>query len=170
MKKIAITGPESTGKSAITELLAKFFYCPMLPEYARAYLEKLDRAYNFDDITEIAKAQAQMEDKINNAAPFLFCDTDMLVCKIWQEYKYGTCDPWLENAFQTRHYDLFLLCNIDLAWEYDHLREHPDNRKELFDLYETALIKANKPYVIISGIGDIRLKLAVTEINRFCKI
>jgi nicotinamide riboside kinase len=57
-----------------------------------------------------------------------------------------------------------------LAWEYDHLREHPDNRKELFDLYETALIKANKPYVIISGIGDIRLKLAVTEINRFCKI
>jgi NadR type nicotinamide-nucleotide adenylyltransferase len=170
MKKIAITGPESTGKSAIAEGLSKYFNCLMVPEYARAYLQKLNRAYNFDDITEIAKGQAKLEDQVKKSEPFLFCDTDMLVCKIWQEYKYDHCDPWIENAFQTRHYDLFLLCNIDLPWEYDPLREHPDSRIELFTLYESALIKANKPYVIISGEGDTRLKMAVSEINRICKI
>lgn len=162
MKKIAITGPESTGKSSLAESLSLRFAAAWVPEYARTYLEKLGNPYTFDDITAIAKGQAAAEEAASlGNLPFLFCDSDMLVCKIWQEYKYGYCDPWVEKAFQERHYDLFLLCNTDLPWVYDPLREHPAQRKELFGLYLKALETYNKAFIIISGQGTERLNKAM---------
>jgi len=168
MKKIAITGPESTGKSSLAESLSLRFAAAWVSEYARVYLKKLDGAYTFDDITLIAKGQAASEDLLSSGhSPFLFCDSDMLVCKVWQEYKYGFCDPWVEKAFQERHYDLFLLCNTDLPWVYDPLREHPARRGELFSLYLQALESYNKPFIIISGQGTERLNMAIDKILNF---
>jgi nicotinamide riboside kinase len=89
------------------------------------------------------------------------------VTKIWSDVKYGRCDPWIINQIRCRKYDLFLLCDIDLPWEFDPMREHPHNRQFLFDLYERELRLQNKPYRVIRGIGDQRLAGAVRVMEDF---
>lgn len=170
MKRIAITGPESTGKSWLCENLAAYFDVYWVREYAREYLEKIERPYIYNDLKEIAKGQFKSENSAASKAGklnhrLLFCDTDFLVLYIWSIKKYGKCDPYIINKLKEHKYDLYLLCNIDLPWEYDPLRENPDEREILFKMYESALKDFNLPYRIISGKGEKRMINAVKFID-----
>ena len=169
MLRISVTGPESTGKSFLAEQLASHYQTLFVPEVARHYLNHLGRTYFYEDIALIAREQLKMEDQLALKAPgLLFCDTDMLVTKIWSLYKYGKCDPWIEEQARIHRYDLYLLCDIDLPWEDDPLREHPGERKELFEFYKAELEKMGANYSIITGIGEQRLRNAISAVkNRF---
>ncbi len=167
IRKIAITGPESTGKSSIAEQLANYYKTMYVPEFARVYIDHLDREYTYDDILFIAKSQMESEAvAIERSKDLLFCDTDLIVTKIWCEYKYGKCHQWILNNLELSNYDLYLLLNIDLPWQPDAQREHPDNRKELFELYLEELKSRNLPFEIIQGIGDDRLQNAIKFVNQ----
>ncbi len=160
--KIAITGPESTGKSQLAEELATHYHTVFVPEYARSYIDRLDRPYNREDILEIAKGQIRDEERIEHQANrMLFCDTELIVTKIWSEVKYGLCDPWILQKIKENNYDLFLLCNIDLPWEEDPQREHPYMREKLFSLYFDELTKRGFPFKVVSGKGMERLMNAI---------
>ena len=167
IKKIAITGPESTGKSFLTEKLARYYHTMWVPEFARVYIDHLDREYTYDDILFIAKSQVESEAvAVGMARDLLFCDTDLIVTKIWCEYKYGKCHPWILEQLDKSDYNLYLLLNIDLPWQPDAQREHPHNRKEIFELYLKELKLRRLPYKIINGVGDKRLKSAIQIINQ----
>jgi NadR type nicotinamide-nucleotide adenylyltransferase len=164
--KIAITGPESTGKSRLAEELAAHYRTVYVPEFARSYIDKLDRPYNQADILEIAKGQIGLEVLMfPKANRLLFCDTELIVTKIWSEVKYGICDPWILNRISENKYDLFLLCNIDLPWEADPQREHPHMREKLFRLYHDELAKRGFVFKIVSGLEKERLKNAIELIE-----
>lgn len=166
--KISITGPESTGKSELAEHLAKEFETLWVPEYSREYLAGINRPYNEGDILEIAKGQVKKEDEMmHKANKFLLCDTDILVNYIWSLDKYGHCDPWIGEQLEKRKYDLYLLCNTDLPWEEDPLRENPHDRDELFALYELKLKMLDFPYRVISGTGDERYTNAIKAIKEY---
>ena len=168
--RIAVTGPESTGKTTLAQELAKHFKTVWVPEYVREYFEKYGSNYNYDDLEKIARGQLALEEKTaQQANRFLFADTGMLVMKIWSQYKYGKCSPWILNTIETHHYDLFLLCEIDLPWEYDPLRENPSKteRKTIFQHYKNELEKYGFPYVIISGQGKKRTEKAVEEVMSY---
>lgn len=166
--KIAITGPESTGKSILAEQLAEHYHTVWVPEYARAYIDALARPYNQQDILVIAKEQLKSEKAFYlKANSFLFCDTELIVTKIWSEVKYQSCDEWIVTKIIENKYDLFLLCNIDLPWEEDPQREHPHKREYLFNLYRDELNGLNFPYFIISGFGKDRLNNAIQVIETF---
>jgi NadR type nicotinamide-nucleotide adenylyltransferase len=166
LRKIAITGPESTGKSWLAEHLAKEFNTVWVPEYAREYLSGKDRAYDLEDVVEIAKGQLAHENRlISRANQFLFSDTEMLVCKIWTDFVFNQIPDFIEQAFENQHYDLYLLCDIDLPWEPDPLREHPNSRQIIFDKYKMELTRAHLPFVIINGFGENRLKHAINVIH-----
>lgn len=168
MKRIAITGSESTGKSWLAQELAKTYNTVWVPEFARAYLEGLNRPYNQDDIFSIAKGQLASEDKMaKDANKYLFCDTDLTVCKIWSMVKYGYCQEQLIDLYNNTNYDFYLLTDIDLPWEYDPLREHPNFRKELFNFYVTELSNEAKPFAIVHGTGNQRLNNAIHAIESF---
>jgi NadR type nicotinamide-nucleotide adenylyltransferase len=165
--KIAITGPESTGKSELAEKLAAHYDTLWVPEYAREYIDLLDRPYTREDILEIAKGQLRNENLLaGKASGLFFCDTELIVTKIWSEVKYGTCDPWILEKIAENKYDLFLLCNIDLPWEYDPQREHPHMRSKLFELYRNELETRSFRYFIVSGTGTKRLMNAVGYIEK----
>ncbi|HNQ83228.1 MAG TPA: ATP-binding protein [Bacteroidales bacterium] len=165
MYRISITGPESTGKSALAKELAAHFGTVWVPEYAREYLEKLGRRYEFEDIAIIAIGQLEQENRMAaKADQIVFCDTDMLVCKIWSEFRYGHCDAWLQKIVRSHVYDLYLLCDIDLPWEEDPLRENPKERQELFDIYLRELQKMNANFGIVTGTGDQRLRNAISAV------
>jgi len=166
IKRVAITGPESTGKSELAESLAKHFHTYWVPEVARDFLDNLDREYTYDDILQIAKNQIEEENRLaEEANGLLFCDTDLFVTKIWCEFKYGQCHPWILEQIEKLKYDLYLLTNIDLPWQPDPLREHPDNRKQLFDLYLKELKQRKLPFGIVNGIGSDRLINAIQMVN-----
>lgn len=162
MKRVAITGPESTGKSSLARELARVFNTVWVPEFARDYLEQLGRPYGESDILKIAEGQLHAEEQyLLEANQIVFCDTDFLVTWIWSQVKYGRCDSWIEKKLSEHRYDLYLLCNIDLPWEFDPLREHPDKRLMLFDLYHKELTQRGFPFAVVSGEGAARTAMAV---------
>ncbi|MFZ4521816.1 MAG: AAA family ATPase [Bacteroidales bacterium] len=164
--KIAITGPESTGKSMLAEQLAAHYKTVWVPEYAREYLEVLGKPYEEHDILLIAQGQAAAETgMLMKATKYLFCDTELLVTKIWSDVRYGRCDPWILENVDSNRYDLYLLCDIDLPWQYDPLREHPDQRQYLFDLYYNELKGREFPFAVVRGTGPDRLKCALSIIE-----
>ena len=164
--KIAITGPESTGKSSLASELAEYYHTAYVPEYARGYINQLYRPYNQEDILKIAKGQIRYEKVyLKKANKILFCDTELIVTKIWSEVKYVNCDPWILQKIIENRYDLFLLCNIDLPWEADPQREHPHMREKLFSLYHEELTRRGFPFKVVSGLGKERLMNAIGAIN-----
>jgi len=164
--RIAIVGPESTGKTTLAMQLAQHYNTEFVPEYARNYIDKLERPYNVDDITEIAKQQMKSEDEIAlKAGNLLFCDTDLIVTKIWAEHKYGYCPEWILSSLMSRKYSLYLLCNIDIPWQPDPQREHPHLREHLFEKYQMELASQTTPYIVISGLGNTRTANAIKAVD-----
>jgi len=167
IRRIAITGPESTGKSRLAEELATHYQSIWVAEYAREYLESINRPYNYDDILHIAMGQMERENAAaHNANKILFCDTDLTVTKIWCEFKYNKCHQWISEQFIHHHYDLYLLCNTDLPWEFDPQRENPGEREELYGIYLQTLADADCNYAIVAGSGKKRLKNAISFVEK----
>jgi NadR type nicotinamide-nucleotide adenylyltransferase len=170
MIRVSITGPESTGKSWLAENLARKYQTVWVPEYAREFLGKTGGHYSYKDVLSIAQGQLEFEKALENKAEsILFSDTDSIVTRIWCEVKYGKVHPWILDAAENHRYDLYLLCNIDLPWQFDPLREHPEMRKQLFDRYLEVLKEMNLNYRIISGIGDERLLNAMAQVDEVLK-
>jgi NadR type nicotinamide-nucleotide adenylyltransferase len=168
VKKIAITGPESTGKSNLAKQLAEHFQTVYVPEFARDYINGLSRPYNQDDILHIAENQLMNERKaIGNANGFLFCDTELIVTKVWSMHKYKNCHPWILKQIEKNPYDLYLLCNVDLPWEFDVQREHPHLRRFFFEWYQKELENYGFNYKIVSGQGEQRIQNAINIVNHF---
>ncbi len=167
LKRIAITGPESTGKTQLAEDLASYFRANRVPEFAREYFEGKQGDYTIEDILAIAKGQLAEEEKLAaNTTGILFCDTDITVTKIWSQVVFDNCPDWISEMFVQHRYDLYLLCYPDLEWEDDPLRENPTDRLSLFELYQEELEKAGFNYAVVKGRGEQRLENAINFVKR----
>lgn len=169
-KKIAITGPESTGKSWLSEQLANYYKTSWVPEYAREYLEMNGLKYTIGDLEKIAKGQLErIESATTLTNEVLFCDTEMAVLKIWSNVVFGNCPLFIEAEFAKQNFDLYLLCYPDIPWEFNPMRENPNNRNYLFSLYEKELISQHFHYKIIKGKGNERLQNALTFVDQIIR-
>ena len=170
VKKIVVIGPESTGKSTLCEQLAAHYNTIWVKEYAREYLLNNGTDYSFDNLLEIAKGQINNEQlAISNLQNTpLIIDTDMYVMKVWCEFVFNQCHHWILNRIVERKYDLYLLCNIDLPWIKDELREYPDlkTREKLYHHYKDIMVNQNVQWVDISGNHNARLQKAINAINK----
>jgi NadR type nicotinamide-nucleotide adenylyltransferase len=169
--KIAVVGPESTGKSTLSAQLAEHFNTVWVPEYAREYLTHLGRTYNLDDLYTIARGQLEAETRLaHEANQLLICDTTLTVIKIWAKHVFAVFPDHIEALYKPEQYALHLLTDIDVPWEDDPLREHPQQREHLFNLYEQELKIKHIPYTIIRGDRDQRLRSAIHFIEEHLKI
>lgn len=169
MKKIVIIGPESTGKSTLCEELAEHYHTAWCPEYAREYLLQNGTAYTYADLTKIAQGQLTIEDYFRHEAKgeYYFVDTDLYVMKVWYEVAFQHCPAWILKGIAQSTCDLYLLCNTDLPWAHDELREYPDlaMRQRLFKMYKDIAVNSGVPWVEISGTDRQRLQKAIASIN-----
>ncbi|MFI0491270.1 DUF4301 family protein [Flavobacterium sp.] len=168
--KIALFGPESTGKTTLAIQLAEHFKTAWVPEFARDYLqEKWDKTgqiCDIDDMLPIAYGQVKLENELlSTANKFLFCDTNLLVTKVFSEVYYNFCEPKLHKVALEHEYDLFFLTDIDVPWEKDDLRDKPEGRESVFEVFKQTLIDNNKPFIKLSGDKDSRLHHAISIIN-----
>jgi NadR type nicotinamide-nucleotide adenylyltransferase len=158
MKKFAITGPESSGKTTLSIELANQFNGIHVPEFAREFLTKTNCIYSESDLDTMAQAQVESWN-LQTDTEIVFCDTDMLVFKVWSEYKFGRISTFILEALELQNFDHYFLCRPDIPWEEDPLREHPEARNELFEIYLKEIKRRNYPYTIIEGDLEQRLKL-----------
>ena len=168
MKKIVVIGPESTGKSTLSAQLAAHFNTVWVREFARGYLETLNRPYEANDLVTIAEGQLRSEEEALPAANrLLICDTDLHVIKVWSEAKFGDCDPRILSMIAGRRYDGYLLTYIDIPWEDDPQREHPrpEERAYFYNIYRDIVINSGAPWADIRGGYDERLQKAVSAVN-----
>ena len=168
LKKIVIIGPESTGKSTLSKQLAQHYNTLWVPEYAREYLEQTGVSYLYEDLLVIAREQRQREEMLSgHTKELLFIDTDLQVIKVWSEFVFNKCHSWILNQVAQSNYDLYLLCNVDLPWVADNLREYPDlhTRLILYQYYKDIMINQSVPWVEISGNYEGRLMKAITAVD-----
>ena len=172
--KIALFGPESTGKTTLARQLAEYYKTAWVPEFARDYLqEKWDsnqQVCTVDDMLPIAYGQTKLENERTLIAnKYLFCDTNLMVTKVFSEVYYNYCDALIHQAACEHEYDLFFLTDIDVPWERDDLRDKAEGRKSIFTVFKQSLIDNNKPFITLSGDKDLRLKKAVAIIDNLIK-
>ena len=173
MLKVAIIGPESTGKSELTKALANHFQTPWVEEYARGYIQKLDRKYDFSDVSNIAQKQIEQElffeNEYEGNSDYVFFDTELIITKVWFEYCYKRVPDFLTDRLEKRFFDFYLLCATDLAWVFDPVREHGDDRDFFFDWYKCEVEQLQKPYAIVTGTGSERLQNAISAVQEFTR-
>ncbi|MFM6925220.1 MAG: AAA family ATPase [Ferruginibacter sp.] len=184
IRKIVVIGPESTGKSTLCKQLAEHYHTIWVEEYAREYLLKNGTDYTYENLLDIAIGQIAAEELLVDRWPLadkdahdqrstindqpVFIDTDMYVMKVWCEFVFEKCHHWILNRIAQREYDLYLLCNIDLPWVKDELREYPDlaRRQKLYCYYKDILINQHVPWVEIRGNYEDRLETAIKAVNK----
>ena len=189
LKKIVAIGPESTGKSSLCKQLATHYDTLWCPEYAREYLTIHGMDYTYEDLLTIAKGQVELEEKYTQLAignrqsattgrddshspltthhSLLFIDTDMYVMKVWCEFVFGNCHQFILDQIAKRKYDLYLLCDIDLPWTHDQLREYPEPgpRQQLYAIYKTIMQNQTTPWVEINGNYQERVQKAINAVE-----
>lgn len=159
LTKIVITGPESTGKTTLSEILAFKLNGALIPEYARSYVESLHRHYNYDDLEVIARHQVEQEKILSESTDkdILIMDTWLILTKVWFDVVYGMVPQWLEEYIASSDIALFLVCRPDLPWIPDPVRENGgEMRNILFDRYCREIEQYGFRYEIVEGEGDDR--------------
>ncbi len=170
--KVVLFGPESTGKTTLSKQLSRYYNTVWAPEFAREYLQDKwnneRKTCEKNDLIPIAKGQMKLENKLaKKADKVLICDTDLLETKVYsEEYYGGFVEPELDKAAIENQYDLYLLTYIDTPWEEDDLRDRPELRLEMFNAFENTLKKYNRPYVLLKGDKETRLKKATEAIDK----
>ena len=170
--KVVLFGPESTGKTTLSEQLARHYNTVWVPEYARDYLQEKwnneRKTCEPHDLLPIAEGQMRLENKLTKkATKILVCDTDLLETKVYSEsYYIGDCDPILEKYALQNSYDLYLLTYIDIPWEEDDLRDKPNEREEMFNYFKRTLEKYGKNFITLKGNKKQRLENAINHIDQ----
>ena len=173
--KVVLFGPESTGKTTLSRQLARHYNSVWVREYARVYLQDKwndeRKTCEPKDLLPIAMGQIALENELaQKTESVLICDTDLLETKVYSEAYYsGTCDPTLNKFAIENSYDLYFLTYIDTPWEADDLRDKPQERKRMFKAFEDALIKYERPYVVLKGGKEERLNEAIKHIDKLVK-
>lgn len=170
--KVVLFGPESTGKTTLSEQLARHYNTVWVPEYAREYLQykwnNQRKTCEAHDLLPIAVGQMKLENELaQKATDVLICDTDLLETKVYSEaYYLGYTDPILEKYALENRYDLYFLTYIDVPWEKDDLRDKPNEREQMFLYFKETLERYNRNFVILRGDKKTRLATAVKYINQ----
>jgi NadR type nicotinamide-nucleotide adenylyltransferase len=174
VKRVVLTGSESTGKTTLAIALAEQYGAPWVPEFVREYAASKAGPLSFDDHGPIARGQIAREDEYRSRAAahnerLLIGDTDLLSTAVYCAHYYGHCPRWILDAARERRPDLYLLLDIDLPWVPDPQRDRGHMRSEMQALFHEAVGRSGAPYAIISGDADRRFAMARTAIDNLLK-
>jgi NadR type nicotinamide-nucleotide adenylyltransferase len=162
LKKIVVTGAESSGKSTLCKSLAEHFKAPWVPEFARQYLEKKGPQYDFQDFENMLQGHlAAQQQAFADAQELVFLDTDLINYAVWAQFVFGRTSALIEANLAQENTHQYLICYPDLPWQADPLRENKKERLAIFKAHLNLIKKLNRPFYIVKGSGSARLKNAL---------
>ena len=165
--RIALIGPESSGKTSLCRDLAAHYKTVWVPEFAREYVTAIGRKYTVDDIEYCYKEQLKQEKNLlASANQYIFTDTELIIAKVWSEDVFKRVTEWIEENIETLKYDLYLLTYYDLPWQQDPVRENPHRREYFFDWYKRELEERRFRFSVIRGTGEERCINAIAAIEK----
>ena len=168
MIRVVLTGSESTGKSSLAWRVAKHYDADYVPEFVRGYAEKKGGVLSFRDHGPIARGQMTIEDEhIATGKPLLIQDTDLLSTVVYCDHYFGQCPRWIVDAANDRKPDLYLLCDIDIQWVADGVRDRGHLREEMQKLFRDAVVRSKVPFALVTGNGEERVTRTIEAIDAF---
>lgn len=167
-KKVCLFGPESVGKTTLTEQLARHFNTSFVHEAARDMISSND--FEVEKLTEIGRRQtALVQQRLQTANKVLFCDTDVITTQIYSRHYFGYVPDELKALEKEITYDLYLLLNIDTPWVPDPLRDLGHRRAEMFAVFKNELENRQLPYVLIEGAWEERFAIAKQKVDELLR-
>jgi len=166
-KIIVVTGAESTGKSVLTQKLSRFYSAPAFPEFSRDYIERLKHPYTYNDVVSIALMQnAQMNKSRVLRQEYVFFDTWLIITMVWLEVVFKKTPAWIPETIRDSPVDLFLVCDTDIPWVPDPVRENGGEMREILNKRYLEIIRESGfKYKLVTGASDKRLLNAVDFIK-----
>jgi NadR type nicotinamide-nucleotide adenylyltransferase len=166
LTRIVLTGSESTGKSTLAGELARHFRVELVPEFVRSFAEQKNGPIDFTDHGPIARGQMALEDDhIARAGRLLVQDTDLLSTVVYCRHYFGRCPAWIEDAAQARRPDLYLVCQTDVPWVADGIRDRGHMRDAMHEMFERAVTASGALSVDLRGGRQERLARAIAAID-----
>ncbi len=170
MKIVVLTGPESSGKSWLSNLIQAHFGGVLVGEYVRHFIDSQARDTCYADIEAIAQGQLAWEDAARAGQPsLLILDTHLLSNILWSNTLFGACPAWIEQALLARHYDLHLLLSPEAVnWHDDGQRCQPHlaERQAFFQATEQWLQQHHQPFQVLQGDWQERKVAAFEAVSR----
>jgi NadR type nicotinamide-nucleotide adenylyltransferase len=171
MTRIVLTGSESTGKSTLAEKLARHYSTGLVPEFVRTFAARKGAPIDFGDHGPIARGQIALEDEhLARAERLLIQDTDLLSTVVYCRHYFGCCPPWIEEAAQSRRPDLYLVCQPDIPWVADGIRDRGHMREELQEMFQRAVADSAVPSVDLHGTREERFARAIDAIAELVRV
>jgi NadR type nicotinamide-nucleotide adenylyltransferase len=165
---IVVTGPESSGKSALAEALAEHFKGTVVPEFARTYLEKHGPQYSLADFKHMLAGQWQRnQNACADARGPVFLDTDVINFAVWADFVYKKRPEELQALLAQPNSHCYLLCYPDLPWEPDALRVNPRQRLKIFEAHKRLIQEKNRPFATVKGTGSTRFQNALSAVKNW---
>jgi NadR type nicotinamide-nucleotide adenylyltransferase len=165
LRRVCVTGPESTGKTTLAQRLADYANSEWVPEASRVYAERKGSALDASDVAPIAREHIRLADAAAERArasgrTLLVFDTDLLSTVVYARHYYRMVPPWIERVERARRAELYLLCDVDVPWIPDGIRDRPQNRDEMFALFRDALVRRKARYIVVRGGWEERWAIA----------
>ena len=166
VRRVTVTGSESTGKTWLAERLARRFETVCVPEFARAYLVQKAAPLDASDVEPIARGQMKSEDEaLRRARDLAILDTDLVSTVVYAEHYYGSCPAWVEHSARKRLAQLYLLCDVDVPWVADVARDSPEAREKIHAAFAEHLERYGARYTLVRGTWDQREAAAAGAIE-----
>lgn len=170
LRRIVVTGSECTGKTTLAHDLAAHLDVAWVPEQSRAYAESVRRELTVHDVEPIARAQraaeeAGLAEARRRGDACLVLDTDLVSTVVYARHYYGSCPPWIVDEARIRLGDLYLLCEIDVPWMGDCVRDRPLAREEMHERFRSTLVEFGARPCLVRGLDDARLAASLACIR-----
>jgi NadR type nicotinamide-nucleotide adenylyltransferase len=164
---VVVTGSECTGKSTLARQLAQRYSVECVPEFVREFARTVGGTIQFSDHGPIARGQIALEDECaSRASGLVIHDTDLLNTVVYCRHYFGRCPQWIEAAAADRRADMYLVCDIDLPWVPDGMRDRGDRREEMHELFLSELRDSGTPWELVRGDPATRLARASALVDQ----
>lgn len=172
VRRIIVTGAESTGTTTLALALAEALNCPYVPEYGREYTEKRASVettpWRSEELVEIARVQNELENEaaLRSTNRWIVADTDAMTTALWHERYFGHRSDEVDAIARAQvRPNVYILTGDDIPFEADHIREGGKARHALQEHLRDNLQASGVVWIEVHGDPATRLKAALDFIQ-----